>query len=507
MNQPAFARRVVLTVIACMLALSGLWLWLRLTSPSDGASLLPGQAVWGRNGVVVTPLVAEPGGLRQGDEVVAVGGRSLESWAEALFRSDTHYSQLRFGLTVTYTVLRGGHLLEVSTRLGHYPLGAFVQYEWGFLAFMLVFVLVGTYVLLRRPNDRAARTLFQSAWIMLVAVPWVFGLQVSDLFGGPSFWLYQVIVLGGYILFWISLLHFTLVFPAQHPLTIGRPWIIPLIYIVPFACYLVYLVTARYVAPSILSWIGLWETGESVLGLLYVALAVIAMSLSYRASCDSAKRQKIRWVVYATVVSGGGAILLWIFPADVLRHPLFSTNVLGLLLLPFPLGIAIAILRYQLFDIDIIIRRTLVYSILTIMLAVVYEVSVFTLQFLTSGLIRGNQLAIIASTFLIGVLFKPLHDRTQKLIDQRFYRRKYDAARTLATFTTTIRDEVDLNQLGIKLMTVVEETLQPTHVSLWLRPSQWRKEGQLHHLEDQNPSNTTILNRSGEIERRGKARG
>ena len=183
MNQPAIARRVVLTVIACALALSGLWLWLRLTSPSDGAPLLPGQAVWSRNGVVVTPLVAQPGGLRQGDEVVAAGGRSLESWAEALFRSGAPHPQLRFGQTVTYTVLRGGHLQEVSIRLERYPLGALVQDEWGFLAFILVFALVGAFVLLRRPNDRAARTLFQSAWIMLVAVPWVFGLQVSDLFG------------------------------------------------------------------------------------------------------------------------------------------------------------------------------------------------------------------------------------------------------------------------------------------------------------------------------------
>lgn len=487
MNQPAFARRVVLTVIACTLALSALWLWLCLTGPSDGAPLLPGQAVWSRNGVVVTPLVAQPGGLRQGDVVVAVGGRSLESWAEGLFRPGVPSQQWRFGQTVTYTVLRGGHLMELSIKPGRYPLGALVQDEWGLLAFMLVFALVGAYVLLRRPNDRAARTLFQSSWSMLVAVPWVFGLQVSDLFGGPGFWLYQVIVLGMFMLFWISLLHFTLVFPTQHPLTAGRPWIIPLIYVVPFACYLVYLITARYLAPSTLSWIGLWEPGESALGLLYVSLAVVAMSLSYRASRDSATRQKIRWVVYATVVSGGGAVLLWIFPADVLRHPLLSTNVLGLLLFPFPLGIAVAILHYRLFDIDFIIRRTLVYSTLTVMLAVVYEVSVFTLQSFTGGLglIRGNQLAIIASTFLIGALFKPLYDRIQKLIDRRFYRRKYDAARTLAAFSTTIRDEVELNQLCTKLMAVVEETMQPAHVSLWLRTSERRKEGLLHHPEGQ----------------------
>jgi hypothetical protein len=137
-----------------------------------------------------------------------------------------------------------------------------------------------------------------------------------------------------------------------------------------------------------------------------------------------------------------------------------------------PLCIGIAILRYRLYDIDIIIHRTLVYSTLTVVLAVIYEVSVFTLQSLTSGLafIRGNQLAIVASTFLIGGLFKPLHDRTRAMIDRRFYRRKYDAARTVAAFSATIRDEVDLNQLGAKLMAVVQETMQPTHVSLWLCP-------------------------------------
>ena len=135
-----------------------------------------------------------------------------------------------------------------------------------------------------------------------------------------------------------------------------------------------------------------------------------------------------------------------------------------------PLSIGFAILRYRLYDIDLIIHRTLVYSTLTVVLALIYEVSVFTLQYITSGLtlIRGNQLAIIASTLLIGLLFKPLHDRTHTLIDRRFYRRKYDAALTIATFSATIRDEVDLNQLCTKLTAVVQETMQPAHVSLWL---------------------------------------
>ena len=271
---------------------------------------------------------------------------------------------------------------------------------------------------------------------------------------------------------WIWL-RFTLVFPTQHPLTAGRPWIIPLIYVMPFACYLVYLAAARYIAPNILSWIGLWEPGESALGLLYVALAVVAMSLSYRASRDTATRQKIRWVVYATVVSGGGAVVLWIFPADVLRHPLFSTNMLGLLLLPFPLGIAVAILRYRLFDIDLLINRTLVYGTLTGILALVYFGLVIGLQALVrlfTGQLSQSPVAIVVSTLAIAALFQPLRHRIQRIIDRRFYRRNYDAAKIVEAFSATLRSEVDLNQLSEHLLAVVQETMQPAHVSLWLRP-------------------------------------
>jgi hypothetical protein len=140
-----------------------------------------------------------------------------------------------------------------------------------------------------------------------------------------------------------------------------------------------------------------------------------------------------------------------------------------------------------LWDIDILINRTLLYSTLTIILSLIYEVSLFTLQFFTGGLVRGNQLAIIASTLLVGILFKPLHGRTQKQIDRHFYRHKYDAIRTLATFSMSIRDEVDLNLLCTRLIAVVEETMQPTHVSLWLRntePSRNRRTRQLTEIDE-----------------------
>jgi len=139
-------------------------------------------------------------------------------------------------------------------------------------------------------------------------------------------------------------------------------------------------------------------------------------------------------------------------------------------MLLIPLSIGFAVLRSELWDIDLIINRTLVYGTLTAVLALVYVGQVIALQFLLRGLIsQTSDIAIVASTLAIAALFHPLRHRIQQAIDRRFYRRKYDAAQTLATFSATLRDEVDLEQLREALVAVVEETMQPAHVSLWLR--------------------------------------
>jgi hypothetical protein len=134
-----------------------------------------------------------------------------------------------------------------------------------------------------------------------------------------------------------------------------------------------------------------------------------------------------------------------------------------------PLSIGFSILRYRLYDIDVLINRTLVYGSLTALLALLYFGLIFALQSLFQGVFhQNNAVAIVVSTLVIAALFQPLRRSIQNFIDRRFYRRKYDARRIIANFSATLRGEVDLTELSEQLVAVVEETMQPAHVSLWL---------------------------------------
>ena len=151
---------------------------------------------------------------------------------------------------------------------------------------------------------------------------------------------------------------------------------------------------------------------------------------------------------------------------------IFFITVWPIAFLLIPLSIGFSILRYRLYDIDVLINRTLVYGSLTALLALLYFGLIFALQSLFQGMFhQNNALAIVVSTLVIAALFQPLRHRIQAIIDRRFYRRKYDAAKTVAAFSATLRNEVDLNQLREHLLTVVQETMQPSHVSLWLPPT------------------------------------
>ena len=207
-----------------------------------------------------------------------------------------------------------------------------------------------------------------------------------------------------------------------------------------------------------------------VIGVLSVPLvigcvgAVAAVVARFRRS-SGVERQQMKWFLYA-------AAPILTFPITDYLPEIVDDLVFGWMLVGLPTAIGIAVLRYRLYDIDVVINRTLVYGSLTVSLALVYFGCVVGLQRLLSPAVgESNQLAVVASTLAVAALFNPLRRRIQDFMDRRFYRRKYDAVRTLEAFSARLREEPDLDRLGEDLLTVVRETVQPVHAALWLRPA------------------------------------
>ncbi len=196
------------------------------------------------------------------------------------------------------------------------------------------------------------------------------------------------------------------------------------------------------------------------------------------------ERQQVKWFVYAAAANVSTGTLAYVIPR-VIETPVWFERVgfaLYVATIPaIPVAIGIAILRYGLYDIDLLINRTLVYGSLTLMLALVYFGGVTATQALfraLTGQEQQPQLAIVVSTLAIATLFNPLRRRIQSFIDRRFYRRKYDAHKTLEAFSFKLRDVRDLDALSDDLVGVVRETMQPAHVSLRLRPEKASKGAQ-----------------------------
>jgi hypothetical protein len=210
--------------------------------------------------------------------------------------------------------------------------------------------------------------------------------------------------------------------------------------------------------------LGYWLTLASIL------LAGVSLVLRFRRA-GGPERQQLKWFASAAALFAATTIVYTFFLAGVAEQAGQISTLLAFAGIPVAVGVAI--LRHRLYNIDVVINRTLVYGSLTITLALLYFGSVTTTQAIfrtLAGQQEQPQLAIVVSTLAIAALFNPLRRRIQSFIDRRFYRRKYDAQKTLDAFSVKLREETDLEALNDNLVGVVRETMQPAHVSLWLRP-------------------------------------
>jgi predicted PurR-regulated permease PerM len=193
--------------------------------------------------------------------------------------------------------------------------------------------------------------------------------------------------------------------------------------------------------------------------------AVISVMLRFRRS-QGVERQQLKWFVYA------GLLLILLIPVGEYLPNTIGDLLFGLIIAFVPVAAGITILRYRLYDIDRLISRTLVYGLLTAVLGLVYVGAVLVLGQLFGGVTKDPPTwAVAGATLAVAALFQPVRRRIQAVVDRRFNRRRHDAARTIEAFSARLREHVDLDTLSAELLTVVDQTMQPTRVSMWLRPS------------------------------------
>jgi hypothetical protein len=196
-----------------------------------------------------------------------------------------------------------------------------------------------------------------------------------------------------------------------------------------------------------------------------VLIAPLALVVRFRRS-GGIERQQLKWLTYTAAIAFGLALIAFVAPPGPITV-LDVTSIFGIGLLPIAIGIAIT--RYRLYDIDVLIRRTLVYASVSAVLLATYVGGVGLLQTILAPITAGSGVAVAISTLVVVALFQPVRTRIQAAVDRRFYRSKYDAERTLDAFAARLRDEVDLVALQGELLGAVNETVQPAYASVWLR--------------------------------------
>ena len=416
-------------------------------------------------------LVGIPSELQPGDHLVAVNGVSLarnnvmSQWSLA--------DEWRAGNTVRYTVQRGGQEVEFDVALTKWSPASFMRAGGqsvttliGYLG-IAVFLGISLLALWRRPENPTARALWVLAAVTaaLFAGASVLPAMVPDYIDPLTNLLTIVFITSAFTILWPpAMIRFALLFPHPKPILARRPWIARLPYAIgaigiPFFLAQFYIFGWVWMAVSV-----------------FASLAILvhnAMTMR-----DAASRAQLRWGLGGVIV-GLGLFFLTFIPVFIpvpewLEAILIAPSALGFGVMG--IGLGIAVMRYRLFDIDVIIRRTTSYALLTALLALVYFGSVVVLQGVLSPITGDSTAAVVLSTLLIAALFLPLRRRVQGVIDRRFFRKKYDAEQVLARFAATARDETDLDALTVELLRVIQETMEPESVGLWLRPGEGSKQ-------------------------------
>lgn len=470
MNESHFNRGTWLALgasVLLLLTVLGVNLY-RYTLPTDGWDYGDFENGATRN------VLRLPSDLQVGDVPMTIGGVPFTEFTnQPLGQAGELPPNWRPGQMVQYTIQRGDQTLTIPVPIGNWNLPVLLNaiLADGSNLLSAIYLVIGAWVLYLRPGNLGAQVLFflGSVRLAMELILWI-PLSIGDT--GNAFAVTAVSLLGFYIygiLLFPTFLLLSLVFPKpKRPFRTYPALTLLLLYLFEPLLLIAFGSISAEVGPTI------GFALVAVLGLLTV-ISVLHTIITERG--DAVARAQILWVGLGVALVAGFQMIENV--AGFLAGPDAPTvelnrwlSLLGAVIyLAVPVTVAIAILRYRLWDIDILIRRTATYTLVVALLAIVYFSSVILLQQIFSALtgLGQNEIVTVLSTLTIAALFVPLRNRIQNVIDRRFNRKKYDAQRVLQDFANTVRDETDLEKLTGRLMQVVDETMQPKSVSMWLK--------------------------------------
>ncbi|GAB4573342.1 MAG: hypothetical protein Kow0077_15440 [Anaerolineae bacterium] len=457
------------TLIILLIALAnalvfGAHLVLLGTGASDGTRLNPGGAIWQPDGMAVSTIEGVPTPLQTGDVILAVAGHPVSDWVQALGCLRQHCGAItrpawQPGETLVYTIRRGDTALDLAVPLQPYPFISLLARNWGGLLFAVTNALLFLLLFIRRPEEAGLQAMLIGASGLLGSMGWLFGLHTGDLLTGVGFWVHRVATDGIYLLAWIGLAHFALVFPRPHTLIRRYPWLIPALYPLAFALYGTYALITRLMMPGTLLWLGGLANGQSGVIALYLLIAAAAVMTNYRATTDAVSRQQVRIVAFALAAVTTIAIVFWALPGALQGQPILSSNTMGVIGLIGPLAIAVSIQRYRLWDIEVLISRTLIYSALTVIVIGLYTLVVGTLSLVfRSG---DNIVVSLLATGVVAVSFQTIRDQLQRSITRLMFGERDEPYSVLEQFTEQLEPAQDAPALPAMIETVAHALKLP----------------------------------------------
>jgi signal transduction histidine kinase len=450
----ALARRAPAVVAVVLVLLGVIAVAVRLDAPSDGTVV----SFYRTDGVVVdVPSPVDSPGLRSGDVVTEIAGHRLADGLGGLARP-------QLGEEIAYDVMRDG-TAQVTVRVDRtdpYPL---LVAGWGNLVFVFALAALATALFLRRPEEPSTTPLLLAgAGLLGSTLAFVTGIPALALAtGGPAFWLYNLCVIGVYSLAWGPALAFGLLLPRDDPALRPRRAMLATAYAVPPALMLAWMAAVALFVPNALRWLDLVYAGQTAVVAATLVTGAVLGVVAYRRSRDPLTRSRLRWLAGGSIASGVLGLAGWHLPELITGQQLLPSGAIGLSGLPFVLGIAVALRRHRLFDIERLANRSLVYVSLVAILVAGYAALV---AMLVSGLRLSGTVAAAIAAAAAALALAPLRNVAQRAVNRLMYGDRDDPAGVLARLGTRMQAVMLPGEVLPVVVETVAQSLRLPYVAI-----------------------------------------